>query len=309
MLLALILCMSLSSCFTGIEGTKKITLSRDDVKKAAPTPEEKFLADIIAAPASDWLPGRQFAVVSPRVVSILSPLGNAPQADMLAGDTILFVNSSLSQGTDGVSRPSLLFRHGDDTYIYTDRRSEASSLSTLTSDKIPMLVDLEMVRQAEERLRGRRFFLRSLDWQSADGSHLRGEKFIPVTITDVSVGDLAFPVRVAFRADDGRSGFFPMSLGGSGSRDFSKLFFLSDPHKKYPDISDEMWQHIRRGETVAGMTKLECRLAIGDPSEVNPGRDYNYTYDLWQYPDGTTLFSRDGILSGSKIPSGPFEPD
>ena len=44
----------LTGCFTGIESTKKIELSRGDMKMTAPSPEKLYLDSILAAPLGQW---------------------------------------------------------------------------------------------------------------------------------------------------------------------------------------------------------------------------------------------------------------
>ncbi|MDE7510365.1 MAG: hypothetical protein K2M62_09595 [Muribaculaceae bacterium] len=44
------------------------------------------------------------------------------------------------------------------------------------------------------------------------------------------------------------------------------------------------------------MTKTECRLSKGNPSDVYDGHDYSKLLLLWVYPDATTLYFEDDIL-------------
>ena len=91
-----------------------------------------------------------------------------------------------------------------------------------------------------------------------------------------------------------------MNIGSSGveSRTFRNLFYLSDPKLKYPDILPSTWEAIQNGRLVKGMTKDECKLSVGNPSDVNSGHDWNSTLDVWQYPNGTYLQFQDGVLVG-----------
>ena len=45
-----------------------------------------------------------------------------------------------------------------------------------------------------------------------------------------------------------------------------------------------------------GMTKEECKLSLGNPTDVNSGHDWNSTIDFWQYPNGSYLRFQDGLL-------------
>ena len=44
------------------------------------------------------------------------------------------------------------------------------------------------------------------------------------------------------------------------------------------------------------MTKEECKLSLGNPTDVNSGHDWNSTIDFWQYPNGSYLRFQDGLL-------------
>ncbi|MDE6400707.1 MAG: hypothetical protein K2L68_07600, partial [Muribaculaceae bacterium] len=62
-------------------------------------------------------------------------------------------------------------------------------------------------------------------------------------------------------------------------------------------IEDDVWQLICSSKVRTGMTKDECRLALGNPKEVDSGHDYTQTLDLWHYSDGAVLWFEDGILT------------
>ena len=44
------------------------------------------------------------------------------------------------------------------------------------------------------------------------------------------------------------------------------------------------------------MTKEECRLAKGNPSDLYGGHDYSKSMLIWVYPDATTLYFEDDLL-------------
>lgn len=50
---------------------------------------------------------------------------------------------------------------------------------------------------------------------------------------------------------------------------FNDLFGIGNLKAKYPSITEEMWQLISRGEVRKGMTKEECKLALGDPIRIH----------------------------------------
>ena len=162
-----------------------------------------------------------------------------------------------------------------------------------------MMIDEKMIDYTRTLLMGKQLWTRSPLWYDEEGNRIPGRKFVPVTIEDVEAGTLVFPVKLKFIADDGSHAWMLMNFGNSTaeSRAFANLFYLSDYRKNFPNITDEVWNLICRGEIEAGMTKTECNLSLGNPSEVDAGHDYSQTLDLWHYPNGTVLWFEDGILT------------
>ncbi|MDE6443494.1 MAG: hypothetical protein K2K64_03600, partial [Muribaculaceae bacterium] len=136
-------------------------------------------------------------------------------------------------------------------------------------------------------------------WYDMDGNRLAGRKFVPVTVRQVLPGSMVFPIKAVFEDEEGDKAYVLLNFGNSGtdSRSFSHIFSLDDIRKKFPGITDEVWSLICREKIKAGMTKDECRLSLGNPTEVSAGHDYSQTLDLWHYPDGTVLWFEDGLLS------------
>ena len=185
------------------------------------------------------------------------------------------------------------------TCYYNTGKSPDTAATTVMSDQIPMLIDLDMVDRAKEMLVGLHLWTRSPLWYDEDGNRIDGRKFVPVTVIDVRPGNISFPIRLKFEDDKGKEAWAYMNLGNShaDSRSFANLFSLSDIRSRYPGISDEVWDLICRGKVRYGMTKLECKLSLGNPTEVDTGHDWNQTLDLWHYPDGQILYFEDGLLA------------
>lgn len=293
-----------TSCFTGIESTKKITMSKEEKRLVEPTPEEKFLVDIVGQRVDQWDAGKKFVVSDERASIVLTPLADAKPVAEIVGDTISFISSSVATGFDGNEELRLLFGKGSDRYEYAARHAGNTGVAEITSDRMPMLIDLEMVDEVWRRLKSGRYYLLSPNWLDERGERLQGEKFVEVEILSLEPGSMVYPMKAKFRTvNDGRIGVYMMNFenGDRGARGFSALFSLTDPHKRYAKISDETWSLIQNGRVVPGMTKEECRLSLGAPEDVNSGRDYSRTLDLWQYADGTVLFFEEGLLTRSRI--------
>lgn len=81
------------------------------------------------------------------------------------------------------------------------------------------------------------------------------------------------------------------------NRDFDSMFALRDPHENYPGISDEIWRLIVMGDLRIGMTKDECRLAVGAPKNISRLPDQSGLREYWYYDGGSYLFFVDGLLN------------
>ena len=293
---------SLSSCFTGVEGTKKITLSKDDRKQIRPSEEDLFLSDVVATPLSDWNPGRIFYVADNKAILIFDQQGLPlnPDVAALGGQLLFYKATTERRRPDGKIYAAIVFNDDKgNTYTYDTGKTIETAPSAVMSDNIPMLIDMTMIQLANQFLAGRKLWTRSALRYDKDGNRIPGRKFVPVTIRHALPGSIAFPLKVAYSDDRGEEGYAFLNFGNSGtdSRSFSHIFSLNDLRKKFPSITDEHWELICNEKITLGMTKDECRLALGNPTEVSAGHDYSQTLDLWHYPDGTVLWFEDGLLT------------
>ncbi|MBD5203342.1 MAG: hypothetical protein HDS82_00500 [Bacteroidales bacterium] len=295
----------LSSCFTGVEGTKKIELSRADRKSVEISPERRLMDSLISIPLSDWKAGKEFLVTDNRLAVLLTPREVAPltPADSLMGRILCFQDYSSVPLPDGSEGTALTFSLNGVDYVYTVSRSPEAASKSIRGGEMPMLIDLDMVRQADSLLAGRKVWTRTRLWYAPDGVRQTGRKFVPVTIDSVVTGNSVFPLIVCFSNEEGREATMLMNYGVSGveSRTFDTLFSLSDPRGRYPGIDSEVWELITNGKVRLGMTKEECRLSVGSPVDVTGGRDWNKTLDIWKYSDGRYLVFTDGLLSEYRL--------
>lgn len=295
------LMISLTSCFTGVEGTKKISLTKEDIKNIKPTEEDLFLSSVKGDTLRNWKIGKRFVAADNKTLMTFDQEGLGADLDETAigGDTLVFKGVEKRMSAGGIQLAFLRFDHKGNNYYYNTGKDYETALSEVTSDWIPMMIDLDMVDDINNLLSNKKVWTKSLLWYDENNERIPGRKYVPVTIVNVGVGDIVFPVKVRFIDDNDNTGYMMMNMGkfGKKSRIFSSLFSLSDIRKRYPDITDENWKVICEGNVRKGMTKLECKLAIGNPSDVEAGRDYSQTLDLWSYPDGTVLWFEDGILT------------
>lgn len=305
--------MMLTSCFTGIEGTKTITMSKEERQLAERTPEEKLLDNVKGDSLQNWRVGKPFIVADERASVLLVPASGSASVADIVGDTIYYAGNFDDTGLSGENELNLVFtsKNGADRYTYNVRQAMGQNgkegAHSVFSDRIPMLIDVETVDKISCVISGRRVYLLSADWIGEEGHRFKGKKFVEARINKVSAGNMVFPVRVDFECvsspHEQSQGSYMMNYSDEkgGSRSFASLFSLTDPRKRYPQITDNMWVSICDSRVVPGMTKEECRLALGAPSDVNAGRDYSHTLDIWQYADGTVLFFEDGLLTGTRV--------
>lgn len=299
-LILLVMTGMLSSCFTGVEGTKTISLSREDRKTIKPSKEETFFQPVEGEPLSKWEKGRPFIAADNRTLIIFDQEGLPLDPDEvgLGGKMLFFEGVTPRMAADGSEKAVLEFSQGDKRYHFNTGKKFAEVEDSFRSDMIPMMIDLKMVNSARTLLEGMKLWTKSALWYDEQGERITGKKYVPVTIDDVTPGNLVFPIKVKFHEPDGKTAWAMLNFGIRESRCFENIFSLSDIREKYPNIEDENWALICAGKVAKGMTKEECKLALGNPKEVDSGRDYTQTLDLWQYPDGTVLWFEAGVLTG-----------
>lgn len=288
--------LPLAGCFTGIESTPKITA--DDVKKQniVVTPEQKFISDIGEAPLSEWSIGKRFLVTDDRIALVFG--ASARGVPSLCGEELTYrgYDSIPAITGDGATLLELSTSKGDKLKYKID--APVRSVLSRRFVGIPFTIDLDVVAAARERLATKRVYIITSMWFDRDGRQVAGRKFIPVTITDVSPGNVNYPLYVSFVDDGGKAGGVYMSLGASrqSTRNFDTLFSFTDPRLRYPNVSDDNWQNIINGVVALDMTREECRLALGSPKEIDRRPGYGGVAERWTYTDGVYLLFEDGLL-------------
>lgn len=290
----------ITSCSTGIESTKKIRMSKEDMRMMTKTEEQTFATEVKGIPLSEWEQGKPFIAMSERAIYIFEPSGlsNGSENENIEGKTLRFERAE-SKMTPGLNEECILiFSDGSNTFRYDTGKSIDVAFKEIDSSRIPLLSDPAITDKWREKIKGRKLWTRNNLWYDASGTRVSGYRFAEVIVEDIlpSTGD--FPAKVKIRTKDGETAFIHMNYTSdlSDSRSFPSVFFLSDPKSKYPHISDEHWNLIQRGKVCAGMTKEECRLSLGNPDEINAGHNADETVDFWQYNNGAYLLFTDGLL-------------
>lgn len=287
----------LTACGTGIDSTRRITAGEVERSVGPKTDEERLLADIAPEPFEQWKPGKLFVVTDDRLRLMLN--NTAPAASLL-GDTLAYLSSADRTSPTGTRVADLSFTtRAGHTVTYTSR-SDSEALRQAQSVEIPFTIELSTIESVKKLLMGRQLWVLVPDRFNTDGSHMRGRKFIAVTVKDVVPGNTIYPVAVIIEeADTGAESMLYMSVGASTAahRRFANLFSLSDPRLKYQSVSDTNWKAIVANTVLPGMTRDECRLAWGAPSTIDRGpTGGGYITEVWGYDNGAYLIFEDGLL-------------
>lgn len=286
----------LHSCFTGIESTPKITAN--DVKKEniQERKENSFLADIGGENIGDWGSNKRFYVTDDRISILFGPTYTSKEG--LKGTVLRFVSAKdVSSITDEpVAELTFLSTDGLQLKYRTDKSlKELKEQGTMT---IPFTIEESIVDAVRNRIKGHKYYVMTSMWYDMNDQSLTGQKFIPVTVEEVLPGNSVYPVKVILGTDEGkRFGLF-MTTGSNqkAPRGFGSLFSFTNPHLRYPTITDETWKNIINGRVAVDMSREECRLALGSPASVSRQTGYDYLHEIWTYENGIYLVFRDGLL-------------
>ncbi len=287
----------LTSCFTGIESTPKI--SAEDLKEVEvlETPEQRFVAEIGSLSLSQWASGKRFIVTDDKVALIFG--SSAIGVDSLKGEVLTYKGAESAINLAGGQSTTLSFatEKGDNLFYKIDNSFE--QLSKRSTVDIPFAIDLDLVNEYKRHLKGKTIYVLSSAWYDSAGNKLVGKKYIPVTIVDVLPGNSIYPLYVVFDEENDKRGGVYLTHSSSlrGSRNFDALFSFTDPKMKYPNIAPENWEKIKNGQLAIGMTRDECRLAIGSPADIVRIPGYSGLKERWAYSDGVYLLFEDGLLT------------
>lgn len=290
--------LTLPACFTGIESTPGITkaeLKRQRAEK--PSAEQQLMASVRHEPYSAWTPGKRFVVTDRKAEIAFTPesVGLQPGAEL----TFSRMNPVLTIMADSVA--DLVFTTASGTEVTYRTELPPSAIRQSQRVIVPFTVEQSMIHTADSLLRGRKLYILTPHRLSADGSlPVDAAKYVPVTVTGVKAGDSASPLRIIFTDDN--SGAENSILVNADSnvgttREFHRMFALTDPRRNWPKISDSVWQLITMSRVAPDMTREECRLALGSPDEVEHYVGVSNTAERWTYANGTTLIFEEGILT------------
>ncbi len=304
-LLTIVAACLLSSCGTGIEVTEHVT--DKDVDKAISQSDQKTrnintaalqaYADSVPA----WKAGIKRLWVADNQARLLFDGAGSGLASMpLAGHVLVYDGYDTGSIYDNRQTVNLKFVDSEsgEQLVYRTGKTLAEFGSNFS---IPMLIDLDMVDHVARQVAGRDFYIRTPIWYSRENEQMvNGRHFIKVHVDSVKPGNAVMPLRVLFTTMDTREQAMVWMNAYSSAmpgRDFTGLFDVNDPHLLYPTITDKNWELITLSRVVEGMTKEECRLALGSPKRINQNPDQSGMREYWYYDGGSYLYFVDGLLS------------
>ena len=253
----------MTGCFTGIESTPKITANDVKKERAVQTPEDSYLNNITYESLEAWQPGKLFYV------------------------------------TGSIDTEIIFHKENGQEVVYKASASP-DELQQRKRVEIPFTIETSVVDATKEVLAGKTFYIKTPIWYTATGDARNGLKFIPVTIEEITPGNMVYPVKLKFSVDSpyDDTAYVYMSVGDSSrsTRNFAALFSLTDPHLRYPAITDETWDRIIHGRVAPYMTREECRLSLGAPSSIDRRAAISSLQELWTYENGVYLIFDDGLL-------------
>ena len=286
-----------TGCFTGVESTPKITDADVRRETTPPTPDETYLHDVRYAPRAQWQEGRPFVVTDAKISRALVPDAYG-QRQLAEGDTLRYegLTPGRSLASELVSDLRFIDTGGNGFTFRVDVEPD-SLLQRVV--KVPFAIDCDIVDQTSAKLLGKRFYIVTSARRDSAGTIWRARKFVPVTVDEVAVGTAVNPVRVRI-VDEGNPPAYlfinPEARSGRSAGSFASMLSLTNPRDRYPLITDAVWENITNNRVSVGMTRQECKLALGAPAEVIQRPGYGYLYEAWRYDNGTYLMFEDGLL-------------
>lgn len=299
----------LTSCFTGVESTPRIT--QKDVKKqnVVDIPEKHILENIDNQTPADWKKGKRFYISDNRVQRAAWRIEPLEMADSLIGRTASIVSidtvPTLTDNNEVELTLKVMENGTSDEDIYLTFRTGMTLAQWLETPKfsLPHAIDMDVVDGAAKRLNGNTYYILSGRRLGINDTDTVGTKYQKVVVRSVEPASESTPLKIIFTDDEGHIASVLITIGTAPTsyRNFETLFSLEDPRLKYKQITDENWELIRHGKITYGMTKDECRLALGNPESKSQFPTTAGMVERWVYPGGVSLQFEDGLLSSFRM--------
>ena len=282
----------MSGCFTGIESTPKITTR--DVKKrnAIENAEMQYAAGLVNEAPVHWKEGKLFYVTDQRISYALTPVERSVK--LQNGDILSFISAGCVPSMTEVDDTDIMFLTAVGDTLHYRLSMPWNEIAGRERQEVPFTIEMSLVESADSLLRGNDYWITTPVWFDESGNNITGRQLVKVHIDSVTPGNTVYPLTVHFTDDAGVNSRVYMSTGtgARATRNFDTLFTLTDPRTKYRDITPETWECITRCQVRKDMTREECRLAVGNPTEVF----YGHYIERWNYDNGRYLIFDDDHL-------------
>lgn len=297
-----IVAAALQSCFTGVESTPKITEADIRQQRAEVRSAEAMMFDSVAPqPFAEWKKGKKFIVDDKRIALVVDGMAAADSA--LVGMTLSFNRHEPYASITGQKSAAIVLADSLGN-AYTYRTNIAfDDITNKKKVEIPFTIEKSMVDDADRMLRGQALFLTSSAVRDIDGNVVTSPKFMAVKIDKVVSGSQFYPIGVIFHYVDSPATKRKVFLSAGPSADarkFENFFSFSNPRDAHRQISETTWQNIVNNRVEVGMSRDECRLALGAPRQVERQPSRNGLRELWIYDSGQSLVFSDGLLSETR---------
>lgn len=289
----------LCSCYTATESVP--TIKDRDVPEHKPTAEELVMENNFAQQGCHlWSNGKAFISVEDYLSPMLRPEENTPFMESgLKGKTFYYRGYRVENTYGDKELVYLLYECDGNTYSYYTGKSLQEITDMNYQPLLPSLVDVDDVALARSLFVGKQLYILTNQWYDGQDELMSGRHYVPVTVAAVEPGNSVLPLAIHFVDDRNVSAHVYISTKSSlrtQMLSFDRLFAYTNPRDAYPEVTDNVWQAITEGRLLKGMTKMECRLAIGLPTETKKIATYSGLKEQWLYNTGTYLFFADGIL-------------
>lgn len=290
----------LTSCFTGVESTPKITYKEVKKQKAQDTPEMHILDAATPERPSDWKLGKRFYIADTRASRGVWHVSPTEMTDSLFGHIAILASVDTVKSLTGEPEISL-------TLSIPQKSTEIEYRTNLTLSQwnqadtytLPHVIEMSIIDNAQQAMKGNSYYILQPRRYGIEGNDTTGTRYQPVRVIDVKPNTEAIPLRVWFTDDEGHLASIVMSVVGAAAarRTFDTIFSIDNPRDRYPNITDENWEMIRHGRIILGMTPDECRLALGSPDNLQRIPTSAGMIERWSYNGGIYLQFEDGLLS------------
>ncbi|MDE6756554.1 MAG: hypothetical protein K2J66_05365, partial [Muribaculaceae bacterium] len=144
-------CLSLTSCFTGIESTPRITVKEVERNVASANPEAEMAARLYPEAATSWKQGRRFLATDPKISLIFEK-----EPAVKPGEILVFDRLSAERSITGDTISVLTFHREAEAGTQETLRYKVGVAPGSLSEffTLPMSVDLATVENARRLLTG-----------------------------------------------------------------------------------------------------------------------------------------------------------